>query len=172
MTGPILAQLNLVGCLRLAKLENGPYRSRPTKYPGPLREKPIACLLTPWDKCMVHVFIFKAMEKKNTWKHELHTQLLTYFILMNWWYIWRCSSDHFQHKKLTLELKYADIWSSYRTNELKKIHSIYILWKQESLSAYWNVIHIVGRLASQGSSFSWTKSGLSSWGQWPTPCSR
>lgn len=29
-----------------------------------------------------------------------------------------------------------------------------------------------GRLASQGSSFSWTKSGLSSWGQCPTPSSK
>lgn len=29
-----------------------------------------------------------------------------------------------------------------------------------------------GRLASQGSNFSWTKSGLSSWGQCPTPFSK
>ena len=30
-------------------------------------------------------------------------------------------------------------------------------------------VHEAGRLANHGSSFSWTNSGLSSWGQCPTP---
>lgn len=66
--------------------------------------------------------------------------------------------------RIRLCFRSIDPWQILLRPKKKENRPLIMGWREYIITSY-----ETGRLSSQGSSFSWTKSGLSSWGQCPTP---